>query len=686
MPELFIHKPTLTFDRAKRAGIEVDENPDMWSRQVLSELYRQVPSVAEYTPTVMFMKTDEEQGYALGAVIISNSTDSALAATRMTRGAPKALVPVVIKNHTLAPLDILMTSRGHMMPLNEGRLREALFRPQTFEMVTEEYGDTSLWNMFYPPGRSDNTFGAGMSGSADGGAVSMIQGPGMKMSSARFELLQDVVGPSLLGPDLDLLIGKLDADETLRKVAFSSDTMLGALAALQKFEGSAVRDTAGMLKAAASSAGADVVQVGYDEARREYWVKSASRSAFYHAEPEFMDRKEFLKFAGDEVTRSVDTSGTVTIAASTAVDEKVDPSSSKWKLITEPGIYKVRTIAGKELTGWVLPSLLDTDGTRVPMMVFTNGAAATIQDEIVGARVATGVDLPSGPAKGTGLFYVAGQGGIEATVPLNIVGSEAGMDGGDSYIVRTLGGEESRVRLVPGMLTMRALGEEIMLPSTAKFLPLDQETMVTLVSTVGVLSKTASSVLERSLVIIGDGERTYQIDCTNLPKLASMFPRRLSHDNAMLMLCAAGLDADAASRKLASADQRLTKVAGLNDVLRAHDRLEASRQKAAASSAAIRALRQDLVKEATVLPDVMTVDSVLSLGFINSENVRMFISRLPYLEKALSMICELTLTGRLGMNEIPEAAAARAARGLDDVIQGLRALSMRNLDTLDERA
>jgi len=689
MTDLFIHQPRVTFERSKRAGTEVDENPEMWSRQVLSELYRQVPEVADYTPTVSFMKTDAEQGYALGAIVLANTTDSALAITRMGNAPRKALVPVIIKNHTLMPLDLLMTGKGKMMPLNGARLREALFRPETFEMVTEDYGDSSLWNMLYPPGRSDNTYGAGISQGVDGGtagAVTLISGPGMKLSGARFEMLQDVVGPSLLRTDLEKLVDKLDADETLKSAAFASDVMAPALNVLASFEKTASSvDTQRLLKVAAQQATTHVVQLGYSDTAGSYWIKTASRDAFFHAPAVGYSRREFLKIAGEEITKKVDTDGTVTIATQPVVDVKVDPDASKWKLVEEPGIYKVKTVDGKEMTGWVLPNLLDVDGTRVPMTVFTNGAAATIQPEIVGARVAVGVDLPSSPAKGTGLFYVAGQGGIEATVPVVILGREAAMDGSDHYIVRTLGGEGSKVRIVPGLQSMRALKSEMMLPAGARFLPLDQEAMVHLVDTVDGLAKTASAVRATEISILGDGDE-FQLRFRNLPKLASMFPARLDHDDAMLALCLAGLPAGSAATKLAHSVGQTVKVAGAVDVTRAADLHQEAKQKVAKDSAAIRALRVDLVKEASVLPDVMTVDSVLSLGFVNSENVRMFVSRLPYLEKALSMVCELVLAARLGLSEIPDAATSRAARGLDTAIQGLRALSMRGMEAAEDKS
>lgn len=678
MTDLFVQQPVLSFSRTKSAGIEVDENPEQWARQVLSDLYLKTPEIAEYTPTVMFMKTDPEQGFALGAVVLANTTDSALATTRMSSQSRKVLIPIIIKNHNLCPMDLLLTSKGKMMPLNGGRLREALFRPDTFEMVTEDYADSSLWNMFYPPGRSDNSPGAGMSGGADSG-IQTIHGPGMKMGSQTFELLDGIVGPSMLGPDLDALVAALEQDPALKLAAVHNDNLSVALQILAAHEGSATRGSEDMFKAAADVAPPCVIQLGYDEPTDRYTVKRASRVMFYHSGVETLGRRDFLKFAGEEIAQKVDTDGTVTLALQPVVDMKIDPSASKWKLVEYSGIYKVKTVAGKELTGWVLTGLLDTDGTRMPMSVFTNGSAATMQSDIVGVHVATGVDLPAAPAKGTGLFYVSGQGGIEATIPVVIEGREAGMDGGDSYLVRTLSGEKSRVRLIPGIQVIRALGSELMLPLSAKFLPLDQETMIHLIDSVDGLSKTSSLKGVRVLGTQGD----FQFDYLGLPKLAEMFPRHLTHDPAMMMLCLGGLTAQDAETKLAASEGHSLTLSDMVDVSTAMDALQESRKVATKDSLAIRALRQDLIKEATVLPNVQTVDSVLSLGFINSENIRMFISRLPYLEKSLSMLCELVLVSRLGLSEIPEAATSRCVRGLDDTIQGLRALSMRGPDDVE---
>jgi hypothetical protein len=684
--EMFLSEPELTFaPPTKVASAQLDENPQAWSRQILTELFRQVPESSEYTPQVLLSKVDEAQGYALGVIVIANTTDTALSAVRPSSGARKVLVPVVVKNHMLCPLDLIMTMTGKMLPLNGARLRQALFRPETFELITEDWGDTSLYNMFYPPGRSDNDFGAGISQGADGGtagAVSMIQGPGMKLSAVgtRFEML-DAIAPTLLAPDLERVPRVVEETPGLFKAACENLVFLAGLQKLAAAEPTAAADATGLYKTAFDAFPTHVIQMGYSSSHDAYWVKTASRDAFYHRKPALLSRGEALKFAGEEVIHKIDTDGTVTVSASDGDASGESVVDSRWSVVETPGIYKVKTIHGKELTGWVLPHLIDLDGTKVPMAVFTNGSQAMVQDQIVGARVGSGVDLPAAPAKGTGVFYCSGPGGVVATVPVLVLGAEGEMSGGDSYLVRSITGGESKVRLVPGLKKIVATGGEFHVPDTAKFLPLDKEGAVALCARVDELSKTSAARLEPKITVYGGDGDEFSLRFEHLPKLASQFPVRQDYETAVFALCLAGCSPKTAHTKLAEASTGGTlSVTGVFDLSLAADIVRETRKTASADSQQVTSLRRYLVKEASTLPDVMTVDAVLSLGFINSENVRMFVSRIPYLEKALSMICEMLLASRLGLNEVPEYAAARATRAVDDTIQGLKALSLREVE------
>lgn len=697
--DLFLPKHDLSFEKA--AAIDVDEDPANWTRQIMAELYKTIPDIAEYMATVVFHKKDDKQGYALAGVLVENGTDSALAATRVGGNKPvRVVIPVIIRQYQLMPMDLLIGPKGQIFPLTPDRLREALFKPDSFEALTHDWGDASLYNLFYPPGRlgggADVIGGVG-SGLGGSGGTNYIMGPGMKYAQeSSFDLL-DAIVPTLVRPDIDRMAAQFE-DPAVKTALERNPVLLMAVSKIAAAEDDAVRTALPIQDALVSMAQADVVQIGFDDSSGKYWLKTASRESFVNRSTHYLDRGELLKIAGDEVTQKVDTQGTVTLAEPMVEDPEPDPTASRWKIVDEPGIYKVRSTAGKEMLGWVLPNLLDLDGTRMPVSVFTNGAVSMTQDQILGARVATGVDLPSSPVQGHGVFYAAGQGGVEATVPVMILSQEEGEDGGCCYMVESLPGTQSRVCVVPGLVTMQALDGELFLPPSARFIAMDDEE-VPLVSTPEGLNKTAAHVLydaQHAHVSARDvGAGRFKVAFRHAPKLAQAVYGRtpwehpgceqdgtMDRHGAAWVMALAGVSPKLAYTKLAEASHtgEAVEVMGFDLPSLWADTYGKSLSDTAAVVSKIAGLRRSLVKEAATLPDAMTVDAVLSLGFINPENTRLFIQRLPYLEKALSMICECVLASRLGLSVIPEGAASRAARGLDATITGLRGLSLFNME------
>jgi hypothetical protein len=251
------------------------------------------------------------------------------------------------------------------------------------------------------------------------------------------------------------------------------------------------------------------------------------------------------------------------------------------------------------------------------------------------------------------------------------------------YNCTDLTGEEITIVRQHGMKGIIAFPskKELVIPYSAGFVNTERP-MPELVSHGPDLDKTASAQLRGRIVVTevpGDFDAV-NIRMSRLPKLAAALGEgNVDYDTAVYTLCVAGLGADAshlAMRKVAS-EGRCEIVA--TDI---PDRTPLNHAKIASRISDARALRVSLLKEAAALPDAMTVDAVLSLDFINSENVRTFIVMIPYLEKALNKICELVFASRLGLTEVPEAAAARAARGMNDSIRGLKALALRQIEEL----
>ncbi|RLA42206.1 MAG: hypothetical protein DRQ64_00015 [Gammaproteobacteria bacterium] len=743
--DLFISEPELTFERTKQAAVQLDEDPSMWPRQILQELFRQVPEASEYVPRVVMVKTDKEQGYGLGALVIASTTDSSMSTTAGGVEAKQALVPVIIKQNMLQPLDLLMT-KNKMRPLTGDRLREALFRPSTFELMTKDWGDQSLYNLFYPPGRSENDFGSGVGTTASGGGASSVFGGGIKHSADERDIgtavgaglgavpglvhqyrnpglkgfgiqvagmgagaiagqlagakiqkmkreeraaqekqssLLSTIAPTLTQQDLDKLSSDIQAEPAVQQQMVANPSFRQAVSKLAAYDGQLLSSADSLFQKVESAMPTHVMQMGYDDAQGTYWVKTACRSYARQVERVSMSRGDFLKIAGPEVAQKVDTEGTVTVAAPNQ-DSDIEVDSSSWDVVEESGVYKVMTETGKEMMGWVIPNLLDMDGTRLPMSVFTNGTAATVQDVVAGSRIALGINLPDDVPKGTGIFYMAGPHGVEATVPVTVSGREAGTDGAEVYHVTTVMGGEHRLKMVPGLKKLMADqgNGEVMLPGTAKFLSMDQEIQTPLVSEPSGVNKTAGYYASPRARVYSDGSH-FGFDLENLPKLASVFPtQNLSYDDATFLLCLAGVEPLQAHQALKKTAAHLSHdgFSGLYDVRPATEMMDAALEEGTKVAAATKSLRRHLIKEASVLPDIQTVDSVLSLGFINPENVRMYVGHLPYLDRALSSVCELTLASRLGLNEVPEFAAARACRALNEVIEGLKGLALREVD------
>jgi hypothetical protein len=88
----------------------------------------------------------------------------------------------------------------------------------------------------------------------------------------------------------------------------------------------------------------------------------------------------------------------------------------------------------------------------------------------------------------------------------------------------------------------------------------------------------------------------------------------------------------------------------------------------------IEELRTNLVKEASAIPDMATVDAILSLNFINPDNIQKFVEALPVLTKAHFKIAELVLASRLGLEAVPHDPLVVCMKRMTEVLKGLKAL------------
>ncbi len=106
---------------------------------------------------------------------------------------------------------------------------------------------------------------------------------------------------------------------------------------------------------------------------------------------------------------------------------------------------------------------------------------------------------------------------------------------------------------------------------------------------------------------------------------------------------------------------------------------EMSKQASAEIAAMIKTMKPpmaELVKVATTLEDADSVDTVLSLGFINPENVARFMGAKDILRRSISALAKLLLAARLGLEDVNEDAVKSAMSHLERTVKGLGKVKM----------
>jgi len=83
-----------------------------------------------------------------------------------------------------------------------------------------------------------------------------------------------------------------------------------------------------------------------------------------------------------------------------------------------------------------------------------------------------------------------------------------------------------------------------------------------------------------------------------------------------------------------------------------------------------------LLKEAAVMPDMVTVDAVLSLGLMKSFNIMEYVQLIPDYERVIGELCKLLVMVRMGAKQIPEAAVKSSVEALTEVLYALKQLAM----------
>jgi len=656
--------PSLTFEKVA-AETPLSEDPNNWPQEITQELFKQIPYVADFDPHCVMDRVQAEQGYAIGHFEVSNQTsvpaDDQPQLTAM--GVNMVRVPFVVKNRKLLPLDLMLGPKGDFQPLTEERLRRALFRPNTFDaLAVPQNNDQAIFGQMWPPNRQM----AGMSGNLN----AMVMDAS---AMGKYASILPMILPTINRSDWEQFTDKVASDRNLHVQYSLNASTHESLARLASYE---PQDVSKLAAAALDMVVPSVVQVEHQPGAG-YTVKTASHLA-WAPEVTTVDRGELVRLVGVKLALEADINGSATVGTTTAVASD-DPEADRPEFIKDFGMYEVKTTEGELLVGHCFPNLIDLDGHSLPITLFTNGSQTALQGEIVGVKVS---DTPgmnrSGRPRGYGCFWERlPNGRVQALLPMKIEVAVSTGEGGHLQAT-TFDGRPVQVVVTPTTDKPVLSGRSLLVPARFFWMPLDNTKNVVLASTPEDYTKQASAQrMLSSAIIRSSGPDGFQISGPVVEKL-SHSDRDCNARQAMFLLVGAGADPGYARQKLAEAAKGIRPVAlsGLRTIETLEGAKLASLRKAAQELHGVPNLRQDLVKEASVIPDPTAVDTVLSLSFINPENTLAFTSYMPSIEFAQKRMCELLMAARLGMRDIPVQALEKAVRSTETVLEGLKVLML----------
>lgn len=650
-----------------KTGMEarLSDKAEEWPQEILQEALKQHPYLGQYSVSPVMRSVEDERGYALGFLLVRNKT------TRLNTPAGKALaaeagvrsirIPALVEEQKLKDLDVFTDTRGKPLPLNEERVRQALFRPDLFDSYGEPPENaTMIGDQMVPPDRSDR-----MTGSRGG----------VDKSAAERPLLMEAIAPTILSSDLERVTSALNDDPLLARTLIQKEASRPVMKILGELEPITSVDVA---RTVIDNIEPDTVQLHrFDD---EYFLKTAS-SYMYMPQIFQADRIKMAEVVGEDMVATADQHGVATLSTDPVVKEDLS-TDLKVEPVERFGEYKVRDAQDREILGWVFPSVLDFSNNQLPVKVFTNGTAHAIQSDIAGSLVGKGTNMiSSDKLEGDGFFFMLTEDGSAlAFMPGSIAAAFEDPKGPGIRFESSFSGAKYTLRLTPGIKKAMPLGDddgEFAIPANVKWCPMKGEA-VKLVEDPTLFAKTAASLNPSNMMTILSDGQVWSFAGDPVEKLAAEDRQFLEAPEALFLACCAGVDAPLAMRKLAQAGQQkvAVQVHGCRHVEPPSVMLQEVEGMAKAAVAGMPP-KYDLLKEAAGLNDVNTIDKVLSLGFLTPENLSTFIEYLPDFDEVVQKLAYLLLATRMGLPDPPEQTVKSAMERLEEVCRALKELVYR---------
>jgi hypothetical protein len=82
-------------------------------------------------------------------------------------------------------------------------------------------------------------------------------------------------------------------------------------------------------------------------------------------------------------------------------------------------------------------------------------------------------------------------------------------------------------------------------------------------------------------------------------------------------------------------------------------------------------IKRDFTKEASLLSDPESVDVMLSLNFINEDNLMSYVDSIGPMKSVIQKLAAMLIASRMGLADLNEDAIKKSMTGLQEVVDGL---------------
>jgi hypothetical protein len=648
----------------------LSNDSEMWAEEIITKVKERIPKAASLNMMFKLMKEDETTGTGTGSVII-NSTEKT------------AIVPVIIKEHMLYPLDVMIAD-NKMLPFTEDFF-EAVFLNNNLFTKLEEFP------MYAGMGRFENY------------AVQLneaIYPPNMgryAYASGAYNILEDIAS-SMSKADISNLEKTL-ADNPKIARRFEKNGSIDVIRSISKLQPVNNEDYAVAARDLLPRNILMVKKMGYDN----YSLLSNSDEVF---DPRFcynLKRNQVAKYLSKisdkpfDMINDVDRNGEKILYADKGDENSpylYEANTERVEVCDEYDLYQVRKTNGVTVDGYVVPKVINFEMTKVPMKIFIGAGMATMQDEIVGVRGKRPMkpirsSEPKTGQTGTFIYEKRGEFGKKeavATVPVTI--SAIWLECDCHYMaVKDLNGNTFTLKInfnedmpFEGIKRIANIGTDekkiYHMPAGLKWCPMEGFHKLTRNIPEYSVKTAGEKLTVNPIHVIATGHGYYSVK--GLDKFAAEMKwdkTNMPEGNLKFLL---------ASMKVPLTEvERGIKLANAKGAVQFHrvahpktynEKIAKNIPMATRLVKISRLLKCDLIKEASHIDNNQTVDSLLALNFVNPDNIAKFIGYIPQFKATVSALCSTLIASRLGLKEIPEEATGKALYRLIDVIDGLEKL------------